>query len=143
MVSLYLCFLLMIRRPPRSTRTDTLFPYTTLFRSRERSVARSELPEHLARGREFGGRQLHPQLVGGLDRACYPAGIPVGAARQRVHRAENIDLRILVRDQPHRSEERRVGKGVSVRVDLGGRRNIDKTQHQVPPYTAKHPRKVD
>src|SRR3546814_2608808 len=29
----YYCFFLMIRRPPRSTRTDTLFPYTTLFRS--------------------------------------------------------------------------------------------------------------
>src|SRR3546814_991068 len=29
-------FFLMIRRPPRSTRTDTLFPYTTLFRSRWR-----------------------------------------------------------------------------------------------------------
>src|SRR3546814_13667488 len=29
-----LFFFLMIRRPPRSTRTDTLFPYTTLFRSR-------------------------------------------------------------------------------------------------------------
>src|SRR3546814_8923123 len=29
------CFFLMIRRPPRSTRTDTLFPYTTLFRSPE------------------------------------------------------------------------------------------------------------
>src|SRR3546814_10034528 len=28
-------FFLMIRRPPRSTRTDTLFPYTTLFRSVE------------------------------------------------------------------------------------------------------------
>src|SRR3546814_6981025 len=28
-----LSFFLMIRRPPRSTRTDTLFPYTTLFRS--------------------------------------------------------------------------------------------------------------
>src|SRR3546814_2306618 len=28
----------MIRRPPRSTRTDTLFPYTTLFRSRQRSA---------------------------------------------------------------------------------------------------------
>src|SRR3546814_14438257 len=27
------CFLVMRRRPPRSTRTDTLFPYTTLFRS--------------------------------------------------------------------------------------------------------------
>src|SRR3546814_18608734 len=30
---LVLCFFLMILRPPRSTRTDTLFPYTTLFRS--------------------------------------------------------------------------------------------------------------
>src|SRR3546814_9110465 len=30
---LILFFFLMIRRPPRSTRTDTLFPYTTLFRS--------------------------------------------------------------------------------------------------------------
>src|SRR3546814_15861123 len=30
---LSLFFFLMIRRPPRSTRTDTLFPYTTLFRS--------------------------------------------------------------------------------------------------------------
>src|SRR3546814_17664353 len=29
----FYCFFLMIRRPPRSTRTDTLFPYTTLFRS--------------------------------------------------------------------------------------------------------------
>src|SRR3546814_6357616 len=29
---LFLFFVLMIRRPPRSTRTDTLFPYTTLFR---------------------------------------------------------------------------------------------------------------
>src|SRR3546814_4498372 len=28
-------FFLMIRRPPRSTRTDTLFPYTTLFRSKD------------------------------------------------------------------------------------------------------------
>src|SRR3546814_4793081 len=30
---IYSFFFLMIRRPPRSTRTDTLFPYTTLFRS--------------------------------------------------------------------------------------------------------------
>src|SRR3546814_19527565 len=29
----------MIRRPPRSTRTDTLFPYTTLFRSGQHAVA--------------------------------------------------------------------------------------------------------
>src|SRR3546814_19337157 len=31
--SFFVFFFLMIRRPPRSTRTDTLFPYTTLFRS--------------------------------------------------------------------------------------------------------------
>src|SRR3546814_21085374 len=34
MYLLYRIFFLMIRRPPRSTRTDTLFPYTTLFRSK-------------------------------------------------------------------------------------------------------------
>src|SRR3546814_8335638 len=34
-------FFLMIRRPPRSTRTDTLFPYTTLFRSSGRGSAAS------------------------------------------------------------------------------------------------------
>src|SRR3546814_9610919 len=33
-----LIFFLMIRRPPRSTRTDTLFPYTTLFRSHQAAV---------------------------------------------------------------------------------------------------------
>src|SRR3546814_14856384 len=35
-------FFLMIRRPPRSTRTDTLFPYTTLFRSPCRSRLRHQ-----------------------------------------------------------------------------------------------------
>src|SRR3546814_7707557 len=34
----------MIRRPPRSTRTDTLFPYTTLFRSIEQRKVRLDLP---------------------------------------------------------------------------------------------------
>src|SRR3546814_12443392 len=37
-------FLLMIRRPPRSTRTDTLFPYTTLFRSARRRRDRAWRP---------------------------------------------------------------------------------------------------
>src|SRR3546814_9126128 len=42
----------MIRRPPRSTRTDTLFPYTTLFRSRPRTNRGDrtiELKHHTAR----------------------------------------------------------------------------------------------
>src|SRR3546814_12612033 len=41
-------FFLMIRRPPRSTRTDTLFPYTTLFRSRAANGA--EPIEHFVPG---------------------------------------------------------------------------------------------
>src|SRR3546814_8416899 len=36
----------MIRRPPRSTRTDTLFPYTTLFRSYRRPVSGFTLPRY-------------------------------------------------------------------------------------------------
>src|SRR3546814_8124110 len=46
----------MIRRPPRSTRTDTLFPYTTLFRSR----ARHPRPA-VAGHREDRSAQDHPQ----------------------------------------------------------------------------------
>src|SRR3546814_20590655 len=44
-------FFLMIRRPPRSTRTDTLFPYTTLFRSVDRVDIKAErvLAQHLGR----------------------------------------------------------------------------------------------
>src|SRR3546814_17773478 len=37
-LSCCLFFFLMIRRPPRSTRTDTLFPYTTLFRSADTGI---------------------------------------------------------------------------------------------------------
>src|SRR3546814_4083857 len=47
----------MIRRPPRSTRTDTLFPYTTLFRSRDHPP---ECPGKI------------PQL---LPEACQPGGL--------------------------------------------------------------------
>src|SRR3546814_14194936 len=47
----------MIRRPPRSTRTDTLFPYTTLFRSPRKAAAlghaaiRRKCKRHLGHGR--------------------------------------------------------------------------------------------
>src|SRR3546814_2285420 len=47
----------MIRRPPRSTRTDTLFPYTTLFRSiLDASISRESLLVHrivIGEGRDF------------------------------------------------------------------------------------------
>src|SRR3546814_11536341 len=61
----------MIRRPPRSTRTDTLFPYTTLFRSR--TAATLELRRHweinllaLSRqGRPIDGRLRDVRLEAG------------------------------------------------------------------------------
>src|SRR3546814_7567377 len=42
----------MIRRPPRSTRTDTLFPYTTLFRSAGLRLALHEVHDLISRGRK-------------------------------------------------------------------------------------------
>src|SRR3546814_13123317 len=63
----------MIRPPPRSTRTDTLFPYTTLFRSREAGhvigIARFDR-QHVAphgggkrRLREIGGHRLARRIA--------------------------------------------------------------------------------
>src|SRR3546814_1309347 len=53
----------MFRRPPRSTRTDTLFPYTTLFRSgQDRSVIDIDA---LHGGRVYARWQLHPRALNG------------------------------------------------------------------------------
>src|SRR3546814_15296492 len=43
-------FFLMIRRPPRSTRTDTLFPYTTLFRSQASTIAEERTVKNQSAG---------------------------------------------------------------------------------------------
>src|SRR3546814_7434836 len=51
----------MIRRPPRSTRTDTLFPYTTLFRSRRRRCDGGIAKAHLDLGRSEDRARLVPQ----------------------------------------------------------------------------------
>src|SRR3546814_17289749 len=51
----------MIRRPPRSTRTDTLFPYTTLFRSEGKTL--DEMYE-ATRGKGFGAEVQRRVLIG-------------------------------------------------------------------------------
>src|SRR3546814_20717809 len=58
-------FFLMIRRPPRSTRTDTLFPYTTLFRSAvwERATPHPMTPPRLVANRPFLGLSLSTLAV--------------------------------------------------------------------------------
>src|SRR3546814_11654927 len=82
-------FFLMIRRPPRSTRTDTLFPYTTLFRSgvagdaaASRRPARHDDP-HAGRDRRPA---LLPEALGAGEAAVRGDYRAVFAASRRVRR---------------------------------------------------------
>src|SRR3546814_4444657 len=71
----------MIRRPPRSTRTDTLFPYTTLCRSR------GDPPRPRRRGRGGGCRDGPPHVRGGRARRR-PADDRGAARRSEEHTSE-------------------------------------------------------
>src|SRR3546814_9690818 len=70
----------MKRRPPRSTRTDTLFPYTTLFRSRHRRAGSGP----------GGNRQIWHHLAGGAPRPAGGSDRAGRKARAR-HRAFKSD----------------------------------------------------
>src|SRR3546814_3955696 len=74
----------MIRRPPRSTRTDTLFPYTTLFRSAGRADDR-EHPQAAEgdRGPGGGGARRSERRVRGPARPADRERRQRGAARRR------------------------------------------------------------
>src|SRR3546814_20880589 len=129
----------MIRRPPRSTRTDTLFPYTTLFRSWALlDAGAGAVVEADERGADLGGEVHHlVDLLGehlaegaaehsevlaeyehlaAVDRA--PAGdhaVGVGALLQTavVGAVAGEHVELVERpgvEQELRSEERRVGK---------------------------------
>src|SRR3546814_10062658 len=64
------CFFLMIRRPPRSTRTDTLFPYTTLFRAvTELNAFLSVWPTPAARDSKGANSEQHCTVTGGGQEA--------------------------------------------------------------------------
>src|SRR3546814_16330185 len=109
---MFLLFFLMIRRPPRSTRTDTLFPYTTLFRSisrplRDRSEGRTDRDRNR---REVNGKGLEMNTV------------PLRATDEMQSLAPQADADVTSSAPPaqadlpaatparQRSEERRVGQ---------------------------------
>src|SRR3546814_4567187 len=73
-------FLLMIRPPPRSTRTDTPFPYTTLFRSRRRGAS----------GRRRRSR-LRPGLVPRLGGQRHPPAGRAGGNRRRLRAHPSLE----------------------------------------------------
>src|SRR3546814_15802731 len=114
----------MIRRPPRSTRPDTLFPYTTLFRSRDRTRLKLAL-----RGKRLG-LQLS-EILSLIDMYDGPGDttaqlrhyMTVLAQHRNVLEQQRQDLEQTLKEidvqqkeceallaQRSRSEERRVGK---------------------------------
>src|SRR3546814_1870890 len=101
-------FFFMIRRPPRSTRTDTLFPYTTLFRSPRDDRPAAAAPQGLARLR---APAAHPSDRGG------------GAEEGRL----GLGRRALPRRVLRRRAGARVGSGCAhpgARRGAGGRRGV-------------------
>src|SRR3546814_12619471 len=128
----------MIRRPPRSTRTDTLFPYTTLFRSghdlgqlrpdrehaadpRARSCRRTDLDRHdpaALRASPAGDLPMsHELLAVAITLAQILLLLAMGFSIVRMVRGPRAQDRVVALDALYvnaRSEERRVGKdGVS------------------------------
>src|SRR3546814_10100226 len=77
----------MIRRPPRSTRTDTLFPYTTLFRSCRRAARPSVVlagtaDRGVAGKRDAAGTSAFVGAPHGRNTLCCEAGRTHGAPLQ-------------------------------------------------------------
>src|SRR3546814_18482929 len=65
----------MIRRPPRSTRTDTRFPYTTLCRSRRAIVAARRLSGAAASARLYRTRAQRAVVADGSEEVGYQIGL--------------------------------------------------------------------
>src|SRR3546814_5956190 len=75
-------FFLRRRRPPRSTRTDTLFPYTTLFRSgRGEGEARAHAVVLVDRGRRGRLRRQH---------RCGPAAVRPGRSEEHTSELQSL-----------------------------------------------------
>src|SRR3546814_14054871 len=115
-------FLLMIRRPPRSTRTDTLFPYTTLFRSSSTTVS---VPRK--RG-SSGARKRNSSSCSRLASRLSPAKVAERCPASSRHAVSSI------RDRKSDVE----GKCVSEGVDLGGRRISKNKSEEALQYDQKN-----
>src|SRR3546814_15098004 len=104
----------MIRRPPRSTRTDTLFPYTTLFRSQPevRQVAADDLGQ---RGGDEQQQGFHPVLSDRRNLA-----MPDDLSRLRARRCASSLSRKRGRISPSPVYGRRCPKSLPPNALVGG-----------------------
>src|SRR3546814_4778609 len=90
----YVVFFLLIRRPPRSTRTDTLFPYTSLFRSGVGLKVILEPGEGelhgvlLSSDRWRGSARRRPRSRSGPASACPKRTCRAGPGRSEEHTSE-------------------------------------------------------
>src|SRR3546814_13095447 len=89
---LFVFFFLMIRRPPRSTRTDTLFPYTTLFRSYLRNQSVDGTYTELGR------------FITELRIPLYQAGFEASQIRAAKKRVAEARQSVEERSEEHTSE---------------------------------------
>src|SRR3546814_11621375 len=83
----------MIRRPPRSTRTDTLFPYTTLFRSHSYRGNSETAIEHFRRALLLGPGSSRANVFAGIGGAHFNSGRYAAAAfwiRRAMHEQPGI-----------------------------------------------------
>src|SRR3546814_4357955 len=124
-------FFLMRRRPPRSTRTDTLFPYTTLFRSRGGGQL-PQLARRDARPHDHRRRRRNPS-----DRQQRHGDRP----RRESPRRDHLGACALLKEKaPVRKTTKRTKKGPPSRVDLGiGGGGGDRTRvrrHSIPGTTS-------
>src|SRR3546814_20390361 len=99
----------MIRRPPRSTRTDTLFPYTTLFRS-SRHEGHNERDRHVPEDVRPQGHDRGEGIDDPADEAVAPGsrGLAVRQTQLLLH------LRPCQGAGCRRDEPRRCGRLVSI-----------------------------
>src|SRR3546814_15429028 len=137
----------MIRRPPRSTRTDTLFPYTTLFRSPIDPVRPHEtLYERQARFKccPFVAKRIVGEEAQVNVRHRIAEIVRNGddvAVRIEIDGHRLLDNFIHAFEPgPGAADRTSVGKGKggSVRVDHGGRRNIKKKTTKINNTTSNN-----
>src|SRR3546814_19984573 len=133
----------MKRRPPRSTRTDTLFPYTTRFRSAAARLTRRAEPRGVLAAGRVSPSAPSAEIMASARSSMVELGaqMPSGAAQEKSPRMfpPNVahppsatalhNMRAQANDKRRRREERQTGvkgKSGALRVDLGGRRMIKK-----------------
>src|SRR3546814_1023147 len=120
-------FFLMIRRPPRYTRTDTLFPYTTLFRSP------ADTPAMPSAGRRRDGWNCRPRPV-----ARPGAGGTSGPAVREAGHPIPSTSRPPARSEEHTSELQslmRISYAVFCLKKKTPEKHLTHSQYYIPNYT--------